>query len=258
MQILLISIYPLRDFFVSYIVCNLVSSFSLSFSLNHSFKIFDPGNLFANLKNLRNIISDCFFFLNLIHWISGNGVETRILNVNNATFTYPSSPLLSQGGDVSGETMCYSTPDEDDARVENNETASLSSRRCRRSDATASNVCECVHVRYIPLGATVEIILLDQGNLTFDNSSPHLCNTNLIFPFISLDIFQSDWILLFRRYERFLIGSIRSFFSIKVTKLSTTLFFDNSTINYLYYSKDSAMFPFYIIRYFSKRLDFIK
>ncbi|XP_016913956.1 uncharacterized protein LOC107998920 isoform X1 [Apis cerana] len=97
--------------------------------------------------------------------IVGNGVETRVLNVNNATFTYPSSPLLSQGGDVSGETMCYSTPDEDDARVENNETASLSSRRCRRSDATASNVCECVHVRYIPLGATVEIILLDQGGL---------------------------------------------------------------------------------------------
>lgn len=91
-------------------------------------------------------------------------MEMRVLNVNNATFTYPSSPLLTQGADVSEETMCSSTPDEDDARVENNETASLSSRRCRRSDATASDVCECVHVRYIPLGATVEIILLDQGN----------------------------------------------------------------------------------------------
>ncbi|XP_003399857.1 laccase-4 isoform X1 [Bombus terrestris] len=97
--------------------------------------------------------------------VGNSGVEMRVLNVNNATFTYPSSPLLTQGADVSEETMCSSTPDEDDARVENNETASLSSRRCRRSDATASDVCECVHVRYIPLGATVEIILLDQGGL---------------------------------------------------------------------------------------------
>lgn len=93
----------------------------------------------------------------------------RVLNVNNASFTYPSSPLLTQGADVPEETLCSSTPDEDEARAENNETASLTSRRCRRSDVTASETCECVHVRYIPLGATVEIILLDQGNeLCFD------------------------------------------------------------------------------------------
>ncbi|XP_017762166.1 PREDICTED: laccase-4-like [Eufriesea mexicana] len=97
--------------------------------------------------------------------IGNGGAEMRVLNVNNATFTYPSSPLLTQGVDVPEETLCSSTPDEDEARSENNETASLTSRRCRRSDVTASDTCECVHVRYIPLGATVEIILLDQGGL---------------------------------------------------------------------------------------------
>ncbi|XP_076162849.1 uncharacterized protein LOC143144386 isoform X2 [Ptiloglossa arizonensis] len=97
--------------------------------------------------------------------ISGNnGVETRILNVNNATFTYPSSPLLSQGADVSEENLCSSSDDKD-LRNENNETASLTSRRCRHSAVTIADTCECVHVRYIPLGATVEIILLDQGGL---------------------------------------------------------------------------------------------
>ncbi|CAD1479735.1 unnamed protein product [Heterotrigona itama] len=97
--------------------------------------------------------------------VGNSGVAMRVLSVNNATFTYPSSPLLTQGADISEETLCSSIPDEDDARAESNETASLSSRRCRRTDAITSNICECVHVRYIPLGATVEIILLDQGGL---------------------------------------------------------------------------------------------
>ncbi|XP_026671375.1 laccase-4-like isoform X1 [Ceratina calcarata] len=97
--------------------------------------------------------------------VGNGGVETRVLNVNNVSFTYPSSPLLTQGKDVIEETLCSTTPEEDEARVENNETASLSSRRCRRDVVSSSNTCECVHVRYIPLGATVEIILLDQGGL---------------------------------------------------------------------------------------------
>ncbi|XP_076753813.1 uncharacterized protein LOC143425148 isoform X1 [Xylocopa sonorina] len=98
--------------------------------------------------------------------ILGNtGVGMRVLNVNNATFTYPSSPLLTQAVDVSADTLCSSTPEEDDARTENNETTSLSSRRCRRDVAALADACECVHVRRIPLGATVEVILLDQGGL---------------------------------------------------------------------------------------------
>ncbi|KAF3428281.1 hypothetical protein E2986_03713 [Frieseomelitta varia] len=104
--------------------------------------------------------------------VGNSGEGMKVLNVNNATFTYPSSPLLTQGTDIAEETLCSSTPDEDDARAENNETASLSSRRCRRTDAITSNICECVHVRYIPLGATVEIILLDQGG--FDDLVYHL------------------------------------------------------------------------------------
>ncbi|XP_029056021.1 laccase-5-like isoform X2 [Osmia bicornis bicornis] len=95
--------------------------------------------------------------------VGNGGAETRILNVNNDTFTYPSSPLLTQGADVSEESLC--SPDDEDSRNENNETASLSSRRCRRGDGIVLDTCECVHVRYIPFGATVEIILFDQGGL---------------------------------------------------------------------------------------------
>ncbi|XP_054001487.1 uncharacterized protein LOC128888550 [Hylaeus anthracinus] len=96
--------------------------------------------------------------------VANGGVGTRILNVNNATFTYPSSPLLSQGADVTEESLC-SSASEDDPHNENNETEPSSSRRCRHSVATSTDICECVHVRYIPLGATVEIILLDQGGI---------------------------------------------------------------------------------------------
>lgn len=96
--------------------------------------------------------------------VSGKGgVGPRVLNVNNATFTFPSSPLLTQRADVPEETLCASSSDDDDARNENNEIPSPSSRRCR-SDGTVGDTCECVHLKYIPLGATVEIILLDQGN----------------------------------------------------------------------------------------------
>ncbi|CAK9831518.1 LCC4 [Anthophora retusa] len=104
--------------------------------------------------------------------VGNSGVEMKIPNVNNVTFTYPPSPLLTQGSDVTEETLCSFTSDDDDARNENNETISLSSRRCPRADGLASDTCECIHVRYIPLGATVEIILLDQGG--FDDLVYHL------------------------------------------------------------------------------------
>lgn len=91
----------------------------------------------------------------------------RMLNVNNATFTYPSSPLLTQGGDVSPDMMCSNHNDDDaDDAHENNDT--VSRRRCRPvadgAGGVAGDMCECVHVRHVSLGATVEIILLDQGN----------------------------------------------------------------------------------------------
>lgn len=103
--------------------------------------------------------------------IGNSGTETRVLNVDNSTFTFPSSPLLTQGGDVSPDMICSNHDDDDDdadnARNENNDT--VSRRRCRPigdgASSGASNMCECVHVRRIPLGATVEIILLDQGGL---------------------------------------------------------------------------------------------
>ncbi|KAG5325774.1 LAC4 protein, partial [Pseudoatta argentina] len=92
--------------------------------------------------------------------IGNSGMETRVLNVNNVTFTFPPSPLLTQ--DVSPGMLC--TNNNEDDLNESNET--MSRRRCRQvGDGGASDICECVHVRHVPLGATVEIILLDQGGL---------------------------------------------------------------------------------------------
>ncbi|XP_078036531.1 uncharacterized protein LOC144469770 isoform X2 [Augochlora pura] len=97
--------------------------------------------------------------------IGDSGVETRVLNVNNVTFTYPSSPLLTQGADVSKENLCLYDVD-NDSHNENKETSSLLSQpTCRFGNGNSINTCECVHVRHIPLGSTVEIILLDQGGL---------------------------------------------------------------------------------------------
>ncbi|XP_014606094.1 PREDICTED: L-ascorbate oxidase-like isoform X1 [Polistes canadensis] len=91
------------------------------------------------------------------------GVDIKSLNINNITFTYPSSPLLTQSGDIPEGLLC--TGNDEDDRNENNET-SLSSRKCRHDDNKDTNdTCECVHIRYIPLGATVEIILLDQAGM---------------------------------------------------------------------------------------------
>ncbi|KAJ0180677.1 hypothetical protein K1T71_004081 [Dendrolimus kikuchii] len=51
-------------------------------------------------------------------------------------FTYPASPLLTQGDDVSKDSLCPDRPGEGD---------------------------ECVHVKNIPLGSTVEVVMFDQG-----------------------------------------------------------------------------------------------
>lgn len=100
--------------------------------------------------------------------LNNGGTETQVFNVDNATFTFPSSPLLTQNGDISPGMLCSNSDndddDDDDDQGESNENASR--RRCRPlGDGGAGNICECVHVRHVPLGATVEIILLDQGGL---------------------------------------------------------------------------------------------
>lgn len=127
------------------------------FSLDASF--------FANDLQIHSNIGNYSHRLeNIFSLIPGAGdIETRVLNVNNVSFTYPSSPLLTQGADVPEETLCSFSSDDDDAHNEN-ETSSPSSRRCHRGDGGGTNTCECVHIRRVPLGATVEIILLDQGN----------------------------------------------------------------------------------------------
>ncbi|XP_012227593.2 uncharacterized protein [Linepithema humile] len=97
--------------------------------------------------------------------LNNGGMETRVFNVDNATFTFPSSPLLTQGGDVSLGMLCSSS-DNDDEDDQGESDANASRRRCRSVvDGGTSDICECVHVRHVPLGATVEIILLDQGGL---------------------------------------------------------------------------------------------
>lgn len=70
------------------------------------------------------------------------------MNINNGTFTYPSSPLLTQGVDVPNDIICS----EYDPRT---------TRKCRNNKP--GQACECVHIKKISLGSTVEIILIDQG-----------------------------------------------------------------------------------------------
>lgn len=64
--------------------------------------------------------------------------------INNFTFIFPSSPLLSQEGEAETDLLC--SFNNKPPHCENNAT-----------------ICECVHVINIPLQATVELILIDQG-----------------------------------------------------------------------------------------------
>lgn len=74
----------------------------------------------------------------------------RVMSIKNKTFTYPSSPLLTQGPDVPQEMLCNE-----------NEHYSDTSARCRQHNGNTA--CECVNTRRIPVGSSVEIILIDQG-----------------------------------------------------------------------------------------------
>lgn len=137
----------------------------------------NPGNLCVTElqalrkvpKSLANPKPDVTVYLPINYKLQATelldtaGTDARLLTVDNATFTFPSSPLLTQGGDVSPGILCSSSSS-DEEHSESNET-STSARHCRRADGTATDTCECVHVRRIPLGASVELILLDQGGL---------------------------------------------------------------------------------------------
>lgn len=70
---------------------------------------------------------------------------TRMLvpHLNNFTFVFPSSPLLTQAEDVIPDLMCQQEK---------------LPPRCQ-----SSPICECVHIIDVPLGATVELILVNQG-----------------------------------------------------------------------------------------------
>ncbi|XP_021934112.1 laccase-1-like [Zootermopsis nevadensis] len=71
------------------------------------------------------------------------GASVLVPQLNNFTFTFPSSPLLTQAEDVNPDLLCQQeTPPS----------------RCQ-----GSPICECVHVIDLPLGATVELILADLG-----------------------------------------------------------------------------------------------
>lgn len=74
---------------------------------------------------------------------ASRAAHVLVPQLNNFTFTFPPSPLLTQVEDVDPDLMC---------RKE--------TRPARCQDLP---ICECVHVIDLPLGATVELILVDQG-----------------------------------------------------------------------------------------------
>ncbi|CAG9760690.1 unnamed protein product [Ceutorhynchus assimilis] len=71
-------------------------------------------------------------------------LRNKIYRINNFTFSYPSSPLLTQPMDIPSASICneLNVPD-----------------KCRDKNI----ICECVHLETIPLGETVEIILIEKG-----------------------------------------------------------------------------------------------
>ncbi|XP_060529853.1 uncharacterized protein LOC132704101 [Cylas formicarius] len=70
-------------------------------------------------------------------------LRSKVYRVNNYTFSFPSSPLLTQFSDVPFDVICSQF---------------VSPQRCRDR-----NVCECVHVQFVKLGSSVEVVLIDQS-----------------------------------------------------------------------------------------------
>lgn len=64
--------------------------------------------------------------------------------INNLSFVHPVTPLLLGG--ASGETICTAE-------------SPLVGRSCH------DDYCECLHLYKIPLGATVDLVLIDEGTM---------------------------------------------------------------------------------------------
>ncbi|KAK9889616.1 hypothetical protein WA026_006990 [Henosepilachna vigintioctopunctata] len=69
------------------------------------------------------------------------GWKDKKYRVNNISFTFPSSPILTQPEDVPLSTIC------NDLKIP---------KKCENEET-----CECVHVEHIPIGAKVELILFN-------------------------------------------------------------------------------------------------
>lgn len=90
-----------------------------------------------------------FWFLSQFHIVNWHHFcvpgSFKVASVNNITFTYPPSPLMSQIIDVPKEAICNGD------KLPNN---------CDKKDG---NVCQCIHVIDIDVGSVVELILVHQG-----------------------------------------------------------------------------------------------
>uniref|UniRef100_A0A1Y1LIX3 Uncharacterized protein n=1 Tax=Photinus pyralis TaxID=7054 RepID=A0A1Y1LIX3_PHOPY len=76
--------------------------------------------------------------------VHGSNDTQKVYRMNNLTFTYPSSPLLTQKGDVNKASICSSA---------------TKPRQCKDME-----ICECVHIEQITLGASVELVFADLGS----------------------------------------------------------------------------------------------
>lgn len=74
-------------------------------------------------------------------------LRSKIYTINNLTFTYPPSPVLTQPDDMLADLPCNEL------------------NMPEKCNGKLTSLCECFHVEYIPLGATTEIILIDRGRI---------------------------------------------------------------------------------------------
>ncbi|KAK5644323.1 hypothetical protein RI129_005623 [Pyrocoelia pectoralis] len=83
----------------------------------------------------------------IVNDLNGTQLEKppqKVYRMNNITFTYPSSPLLTQKEDVNKASICSS--------------------KKKPSQCNDMEICECVHIEQITLGSAVELIFADLGN----------------------------------------------------------------------------------------------
>lgn len=73
--------------------------------------------------------------------------EKKVYRMNNISFTYPPSPLLTQPENIPTDIIC------DTKNIE--------------EVCANQTICECVQIINLPLKSSVEVILLDQSNLNF-------------------------------------------------------------------------------------------